>query len=172
MYQVYVEAFTCPCVRSHPFEPFFVAQSNGNYIAIFSLSPPFKLNKYKRYESHGVSGFPIKCVFSLDGEKLVSGSSDGSLYFYDYRSSELVRKIKAYEQACIDVAIHPVMPNVIASCSWNGEVSVFEWVSRVNFSYKKCSVWVRFHCQTVWLFKRRIEYVESNFLHLLQEKLI
>ncbi|KAB2615773.1 WD repeat-containing protein 25 [Pyrus ussuriensis x Pyrus communis] len=124
--QVYVEAFTCPCVRSHPFEPFFVAQSNGNYIAIFSLSPPFKLNKYKRYESHGVSGFPIKCVFSLDGEKLVSGSSDGSLYFYDYRSSELVRKIKAYEQACIDVAIHPVMPNVIASCSWNGEVSVFE----------------------------------------------
>lgn len=150
MYQVYVEAFTCPCVRSHPFEPFFVAQSNGNYIAIFSLSPPFKLNKYKRYESHGVSGFPIKCVFSLDGEKLVSGSSDGSLYFYDYRSSELVRKIKAYEQACIDVAIHPVMPNVIASCSWNGEVSVFEWVSRVNFSYKKCSVWVRFHRQTLF----------------------
>lgn len=150
MYQVYVEAFTCPCVRSHPFEPFFVAQSNGNYIAIFSLSPPFKLNKYRRYESHGVSGFPIKCVFSLDGEKLVSGSSDGSLYFYDYRSSELVRKIKAYEQACIDVAIHPVMPNVTASCSWNGEVSVFEWASRLNFSYKKCSVWVRFHCQTVF----------------------
>ncbi|KAL6283790.1 hypothetical protein ACE6H2_014719 [Prunus campanulata] len=124
--QVYVEAYTCPCVRCHTFEPFFVAQSNGNYIAIFSSIPPFKLNKYKRYESHGVSGFPIKCVFSVDGEKLVSGSSDGSIYFYDYRSSELVRKIKAYEQACIDIAIHPSIPNVIASCSWNGEVSVFE----------------------------------------------
>ncbi|ONI13003.1 hypothetical protein PRUPE_4G196900 [Prunus persica] len=124
--QVYVEAYTCPCVRCHTFEPFFVAQSNGNYIAIFSSIPPFKLNKYKRYESHGVSGFPIKCVFSVDGEKLISGSSDGSIYFYDYRSSELVRKIKAYEQACIDIAIHPSIPNVIASCSWNGEVSVFE----------------------------------------------
>ncbi|CAK7338307.1 unnamed protein product [Dovyalis caffra] len=124
--QVYVEAYTCPSVRCHPFEPCFVAQSNANYIAIFSSSPPFRLDKYKRYESHGVSGFPIKCNFSLDGEKLVSGSSDGSIYFYNYRSSVLVRKIKAYEQACIDVVFHPVLPNVIASCSWNGDVSVFE----------------------------------------------
>lgn len=125
-FQVYVEAYTCPCVRRHPFDPVFIAQSNGNYVAIFSSYPPFKLNKYKRYEGHGVSGFPIKCSFSLDGEKLISGSSDGSIYFYNYRSSELVRKIKAYEQPCIDIAVHPILPNVIASCSWGGEVSVFE----------------------------------------------
>jgi WD40 repeat protein len=121
-----VEAYTCPSVRCHPFEPCFVAQSNANYIAIFSSSPPFRLDKYKRYESHGVSGFPIKCNFSLDGEKLVSGSADGSIYIYNYRSSELVRKIKVYEQACIDVVFHPVLPNVIGSCSWNGDVSIFE----------------------------------------------
>ncbi|XP_059443212.1 uncharacterized protein LOC132175328 isoform X1 [Corylus avellana] len=124
--QVYVEAYTCPCVRCHPFDPFFVAQSNGNYIANFSSSPPFKLDKYKRYEKHGVSGFPIKCNFSLNGEKLASGSSDGSIYFYDYRSSKLVKKLKAYEGPCVDVAFHPIVPNVIASCSWNGDVSVFE----------------------------------------------
>ncbi|XP_042490093.1 WD repeat-containing protein 25 isoform X2 [Macadamia integrifolia] len=124
--QVYVEAFTCPCVRYHPFDPFFVAQSNGNYIAIFSSKPPFKLDKYRRYESHGVSGFPIKCNFSLDGEKLASGSSDGCIYFYNYRSSSLLCKIKAYDQACVDVAFHPIIPNVIASCCWNGDISVFE----------------------------------------------
>lgn len=124
--QVYVEAYTCPCIRCHPSDPFFIAQSNGNYIAIFSSCPPFKLDKYKRYENHGVSGFPIKCNFSLDGEKLASGSSDGCIYLYDYRSSELVQKIKAYEQACIDVAFHPLLPNVIAACGWDGAVSVFE----------------------------------------------
>ncbi|VAH25306.1 unnamed protein product [Triticum turgidum subsp. durum] len=43
--QVYTEAFTCPCVRYHPYEASFVAQSNGNYIAIFSARPPFKLNR-------------------------------------------------------------------------------------------------------------------------------
>lgn len=121
-----MEAYTCPCVRCHPFEPFFVAQSNGNYIANFSAKAPYKLDKYKRYESHGVSGFPIKCNFSLDGEKLVSGSYDGCIYFYNYRTSEVVKKIKAYEEACTDVALHPLAPNVIASSSWNGKISVFE----------------------------------------------
>lgn len=121
-----MEAYTCTCVRCHPSDPIFIAQSNGNYIAIFCTYPPFKLDKYKRYENHGVSGFPIKCNFSLDGEKLASGSSDGCIYFYDYRTSDLIRKIKAYEQACIDVAFHPIMPNVIAACSWDGNVSVFE----------------------------------------------
>ncbi|XP_027355756.1 WD repeat-containing protein 25 [Abrus precatorius] len=124
--QVYVEAYTCPCVRCHPFDSIFVAQSNGNYVAIFTTTPPYRLNKYKRYENHGVSGFPIKCNFSLDGKKLASGSSDGSIYLYDYHSSKVVKKIKAYDQACIDVAFHPVIPNVIASCSWDGSVLVFD----------------------------------------------
>ncbi|KAJ6830296.1 WD repeat-containing protein 25 [Iris pallida] len=124
--QVYVEAYTCPCVRYHPSDACFVAQSNGNYIAIFSARPPFKLDKYKRYEKHGVWGFPVKCNFSSDGKELASGSSDGCIYLYNYRSSELVRKIKAFEEACVDVAYHPLVPNVIAACSWTGEVSIFE----------------------------------------------
>lgn len=121
-----MEAYTCPCVRCHPFDPVFIAQSNGDYIAIFSLNPPFKLDKYKRYESHGVSGFPIKCNFSLDAKQIISGSSDGSIYFYDYESSLIIHKLKASEQACIDVAIHPTLPNVIATCSWNGNISLFQ----------------------------------------------
>lgn len=124
--QVYVEAYTCPCIRYHPFEPFFVAQSNGNYIGIFSSKPPFRFDKYKMYAKHGVSGFPIKCNFSSDGERLASGSSNGCIYLYNYRSTEVVKRLKAYEHACIDVAFHPFIPNVIASCSWNGDVSVFE----------------------------------------------
>ncbi|KAG5077674.1 hypothetical protein AAZX31_20G128400 [Glycine max] len=124
--QVYVEAYTCPCVRRHPFDSTFVAQSNGNYVAIFTTNPPYRLNKCKRYEGHVVSGFPVKCNFSLDGKKLASGSSDGSIYLYDYQSSKVVKKIKAHDQACIDVAFHPVIPNVIASCSWDGSILVFE----------------------------------------------
>ncbi|KAK3021414.1 hypothetical protein RJ639_046822 [Escallonia herrerae] len=118
--EVYVEAYTCPCIRCHPFDPYFVAQSHGNYIAIFSVKPPFRLDKYKRYDDHAVSGFPIKCNFNSNGEKLASGSSDGCIYLYNSKSCELIKKFKA----CIDVAFHPVMPNVIASCSWSGDVSL------------------------------------------------
>ncbi|XAR67502.1 hypothetical protein NMG60_11002280 [Bertholletia excelsa] len=132
--QVYVEAYTCPSIQCHPSGSYFVAQSNGNYIAIFSSKPPFKLDKCKRYESHTVSGFPIKCNFSLDGERLVSGSSDGCIYFYDSNSTELTKKMKAYEQPCIDVAFHPILPNVVASCSWKGDVSVFAWDSPISTS--------------------------------------
>lgn len=124
--QVYGEAYTCPCIRLHPIDPCFVAQSNGNYIAIFSSSAPFRLDKYRRYEGHGVSGFPIKCNFSLDGQTLATGSNEGSIYFYNYKTAQLVRKIKAYPSACIDVAFHPTMSNVVASCSWSGDVSVVE----------------------------------------------
>ncbi|XP_017433257.1 uncharacterized protein LOC108340404 isoform X2 [Vigna angularis] len=124
--QVYAEAYTCPCVRLHPFDSIFVAQSNGNYVAIFTSTPPYRLNKYKRYEGHVISGFPIKCNFSLDGKKLASGSSDGSIFLYDYQSSKVVKKIKAHDQACIDVAFHPIIPNIIASCSWDGSILVFE----------------------------------------------
>ncbi|KAK3040274.1 hypothetical protein RJ639_028189 [Escallonia herrerae] len=124
--EVYVEAYTCPCIRCHPFDPYFVSQSHGNYIAIFSVKPPFRLDKYKRYDNHAVSGFPIKCNFNSDGEKLASGSSDGCIYLYNSKSCELIKKFKVFEQACIDVAFHPVMPNVIASCSWSGDVSVYE----------------------------------------------
>ncbi|XP_031478391.1 uncharacterized protein LOC116249298 isoform X1 [Nymphaea colorata] len=125
-YQVYVEAYTCTSVRYHPFDPCFVAQSNGNYVAIFSSMPPFKLDKYRRYEKHGVAGFPVKCNFNLSGDILISGSSDGCVYFYDYKSTNLLRKMKAYDDACLDVACHPVMPNVLATSSWNGDVLVFE----------------------------------------------
>ncbi|CAM8906293.1 unnamed protein product [Rhodiola kirilowii] len=88
--QVYVEAFTCPSIKSHPSDPNFIVQSNGNYIAIFSSTPPYRLDKYKRYEGHGVAGFPVKCSFSLN-----------------------------------DVAFHPILPNVLATCSWDGAVSIF-----------------------------------------------
>lgn len=144
-----MEAYTCPSVRCHPFDPVFIAQSNGDYIAVFSLNPPFKLDKYRRYESHGVSGFPIKCSFSLDSKQIISGSSDGSIYVYDYKSF-LQRKLKAYEQACIDVAIHPTLPNVIASCSWNGNISVFQWF---------------YILIVLWLFLPRTMNIKCHILH-------
>ncbi|KAG6521000.1 hypothetical protein ZIOFF_018065 [Zingiber officinale] len=123
--QVYAEAYTCTCVRYHPYGSCFIAQSNGNYIAVFSARLPYKLDKYKRYENHGVWGFPVKCNFNMDGQQIASGSSDGCIYLYDYKSSTLLKKIKAFEQACVDVAFHPTIPDVIASCSWRGEISVF-----------------------------------------------
>lgn len=124
--QVYLEAYTCPCVRYHPYESAFVAQSNGNYIAIFSGYSPFKLNKYKRFEGHLVSGYRVQCSFSPDGAFLVSGSSDGQVYIYYYRSTKVLKVLEAHTDVCSDVSCHPSMASVIASGGWDGNVCIFE----------------------------------------------
>ncbi|XP_066025794.1 uncharacterized protein [Pocillopora verrucosa] len=52
--QIYQEAFTCTCLKVHPYDSHFVAQSNGDYIALFSTRKPYKPNKFERYEGHKV----------------------------------------------------------------------------------------------------------------------
>ncbi|KAG6549585.1 hypothetical protein Mapa_008967 [Marchantia paleacea] len=124
--QVYLEAYTCPSVRYHPFEETFIAQSNASYIAIFSGRPPFKMNRYKRFEGHEVSANRIQCNFSPDGAFVVTGSADGSTYYYSFRSSKLLRKFQSHQQVCTDVSFHPVLPSVVVSCGWDGRICVYE----------------------------------------------
>jgi len=123
--QIYLEAYTCPCVCAHPEGKHFVAQSNGNYIAIFSSVAPFKLNKYKRFEGHMVSGYCIKCNFSPDGSVVLTGSSDGSIYFYNWKTSNIIKILSAHSKVCMEAMYHPLIPAVIASCSWDGSICIF-----------------------------------------------
>ncbi|KAL3694049.1 hypothetical protein R1sor_007700 [Riccia sorocarpa] len=124
--QVYLEAYTCPAVRYHPFEETFIAQSNASYIAIFSGRPPFKMNRYKRFEGHEVSANRVQCNFSPDGALVVTGSADGAVHFYNFRSSNVLKKFESHQQVCTDVSFHPVLPSVVASCSWDGSIYIYE----------------------------------------------
>ncbi|TKS86699.1 WD repeat-containing protein 25 [Collichthys lucidus] len=51
----YQERYTCPSLALHPLEESFVAQTNGNYVAVFSSQQPYRMNKRRRYEGHKVS---------------------------------------------------------------------------------------------------------------------
>lgn len=48
------ERYTCPSLALHPLEETFVAQTNGDYMAVFSSQKPYKMNKRRRYEGHKV----------------------------------------------------------------------------------------------------------------------
>eukprot|EP01112_Ceratiomyxa_fruticulosa_P014753 TRINITY_DN4257_c0_g1_i2.p1 TRINITY_DN4257_c0_g1~~TRINITY_DN4257_c0_g1_i2.p1 ORF type:complete len:385 (-),score=70.48 TRINITY_DN4257_c0_g1_i2:115-1269(-) len=126
--QVYHEAYTCPSLKVHPNGKHFVAQSNADYIAIFSTQSPFKMNKYKRFEGHQVAGYHIGCSFNKDGSILATGSGDGQFYLYDWSSSKIAQKKIAHPsgEVCIDVSFHPIIPSVLATCSWDKTVCVFE----------------------------------------------
>lgn len=52
------ERYTCPSLALHPREPVFLAQTNGNYLALFSAVWPYRMSRRRRYEGHKV---PIQC---------------------------------------------------------------------------------------------------------------
>ncbi|XP_062974127.1 WD repeat-containing protein 25 [Elgaria multicarinata webbii] len=124
--QIFHERYTCPILAPHPKEPVFVAQTNGNYTALFSSLRPYRINKKKRYEGHKVEGFAVGCEFSPDGTLLVTGSSGGNVFFYNYRTARIVRTLSAHSQACVGATFHPVLPSLLATCDWEGTIKIWQ----------------------------------------------
>ncbi|KAM3871226.1 LOW QUALITY PROTEIN: WD repeat-containing protein 25 [Diretmus argenteus] len=123
--QIYHERYTCPSLALHPVEESFVAQTNGNYMAVFSSQRPYRMNKRRQYEGHKVEGYAVQCEFSPDGTILASGSSTGSAHFYDYHNARMLHTLRAHSQPCLCVSQHPVLPANVATCDWGGEVKVW-----------------------------------------------
>ncbi|KAM5129914.1 WD repeat-containing protein 25 [Mantella aurantiaca] len=124
--QIFHERYTCPSLALHPKENTFIAQTNGNYIALFSAQRPYKMNKRKRYEGHKVEGFSVGCEFSPDGSLIVTGSSDGSVYFYNYHTSQMIRSLPGDGNACVSINCHPVLTSLVASAHWDGHIRVWQ----------------------------------------------
>ncbi|CAL8285070.1 unnamed protein product [Lota lota] len=123
--QIFHERYTCPGLALHPTEDCFIAQTNGNYMAVFSSQRPYRMNKRRRYEGHKVEGYAVQCELSPDGTILATGSSSGSAHFYDYQSARMLHTMHAHSQPCLRVALHPVLPTTAATCDWGGEVKVW-----------------------------------------------
>ncbi|XP_012707403.2 WD repeat-containing protein 25 [Fundulus heteroclitus] len=123
--QLYHERYTCPSLALHPQEESFVAQTNGNYMALFSSQRPYRMNKRRRFDGHKVEGYAVQCDFSPDGAILASGSSTGSAHFYDYQSGRVLHSVQAHSQPCLRVSQHPVLPATAATCDWAGEIKIW-----------------------------------------------
>ncbi|XP_060118998.1 WD repeat-containing protein 25 [Heteronotia binoei] len=124
--QIFHERYTCPCLTPHPKDSVFVAQTNGNYMALFSSLRPYRINKRKRYEGHKVEGFAVGCEFSPDGTLLATGSSEGKVFFYSYSTARIVRTLSAHGSACVNATFHPVIPSLLATCGWDGEIKIWQ----------------------------------------------
>ena len=124
--QVYQEPYTCPSVCAHPYEHSFVAQSNANYAVIFSARRPYKLNKYKRFEGHKVMGYRIGVDISPCGSLLCSGDANGRIFFYNYKTSKVLSAHSAYNRsACVGCKFNLGLSSCIATCSWDGQVTIW-----------------------------------------------
>lgn len=124
--QIYLEPFTCPCLRVHPTDSTFMAQSNGNYVVLFSSTKPYKLNKHKRFEGHAVQGHDVGFDISPDGTLVCSASANGGIYIYDYYSAELVHHLSLSLFPSLSAAWHPLLTSTIAASDWNAQIHLIQ----------------------------------------------
>lgn len=124
--QVYTEPYTCPCLLTHPHKHEFYAQSNANYIVVFSGRKPYKCNKYKRYEQHRVEGNKVQFDVSPDGALLCSASANGQVVVYDCETSSVLKTLCVSNSSCIAVAWNQHSHSTIAVSDWNSHISILK----------------------------------------------
>ncbi|XP_050010626.1 WD repeat-containing protein 25 isoform X2 [Alexandromys fortis] len=123
--QIFHERYTCPSLALHPREPVFLAQTNGNYLALFSSVWPYRMSRRRRYEGHKVEGYAVGCECSPCGDLLVTGSADGRILMFSFRTASRACTIQGHAQACLGTTYHPVLPSVLGTCSWGGDIKIW-----------------------------------------------
>ncbi|XP_061173839.1 WD repeat-containing protein 25-like [Saccostrea echinata] len=122
--QIYQERYSCTRLKLHPTSGHFLAQSHGNYIAMFSVNRPYKMNKAKRFEGHKLSGYSLGFDISPDGSLVLSGDGNGQLFCYNYQSGKIIQKTPTSMDILMDVSFNPVLPSTVVVCGWNGKIQV------------------------------------------------
>ncbi|XP_062037599.1 WD repeat-containing protein 25 isoform X3 [Lepus europaeus] len=123
--QIFHERYTCPSLALHPREPVFLAQTNGNYLALFSAVWPYRMSRRRRYEGHKVEGYAVGCECSPCGDLLVTGSADGRILMFSFRTASRACTLQGHTQACVGTTYHPVLPSVLGTCSWGGDIKIW-----------------------------------------------
>ena len=115
-----------PAIAIHPSNKFMIGQSMNNTIVVYQAGGDFKYQSNRKFLGHANAGYAIQPGFSPDGRFVTSGGSDGSLHFWDWKTSNLYRSMKAHEGVCMDSVWHPIHPSKVFSCGWDGLVKLWE----------------------------------------------
>jgi pre-mRNA-processing factor 17 len=115
-----------PAIATHPSGKFVLGQSMNNTMVVYQAGGEFKYQSKRKFVGHANSGYAIQPDFSPDGRYVISGGSEGSLHFWDWKTSNLYRSIKAHEGVCMHSLWHPVQSSRVISCGWDGQIKLWE----------------------------------------------
>ncbi|CAN7995372.1 unnamed protein product [Ixodes hexagonus] len=121
--QLYQERYTLPCLEALPPGNTFLAQSNGNYVALFDAARPYRLNKKLRFEGHTVGGHAVRCSASPDGALLCSGDAGGVAHVYRVRSGTVASVVAVPGAVAVTHPHwHPSRPGLLAFGCTDGSI--------------------------------------------------
>ena len=109
-------------------------------LSLFSLSPSlslslllaasktkFKQLKKKNFKGHITAGFACQIAFSPNGKFLCSGDGDGTLWFWDWRTTKVYRRLNAHKRGpCIGVKWHPIEASTVVTCGWDNVIKLWQ----------------------------------------------
>ncbi|KAI9349299.1 WD40-repeat-containing domain protein [Zopfochytrium polystomum] len=111
-----------PAVTLDPSQKWLACQSLDNQILIYSTRDRFKLQRNKVFRGHLVAGYACKPGFSADGRFLMSGDSEGRVWFWDWKTSKVLKKLKCHDNVVLGCEWHPHETSKVATCSWDGTI--------------------------------------------------
>jgi pre-mRNA-processing factor 17 len=98
----------------------------NNSISVYQAFGEYRSQSNKKFYGHSSAGYAIQPGFSPDGKYIMSGSSDGQLYFWDWKSSKMYRNFKAHDGVCMGSLWHPSAPSKVVSWGWDGDIKLWE----------------------------------------------
>ncbi|KAG7378967.1 WD repeat-containing protein 25 [Phytophthora pseudosyringae] len=116
-----------PAVTLNPSGGFFAGQSLNNQIDVYSARDKFKINRKKVFKGHQSAGYACQIGFSPNGQYIMSGDGEGKLVFWDWKSTKMIRKLRAHDRGPTMGAIwHPLEPSKVVSCGWDGLIKYWD----------------------------------------------
>lgn len=72
-------------------EKWLACQSLDNQIVVYGAKDRFRIHRKKRFTGHLVAGYACQVNFSPDGRFIMSGDSEGNMWFWDWKSCRMLK---------------------------------------------------------------------------------
>lgn len=115
-----------PSVTVHPSGKYLCGQSMNNKIITYEAGGRFKYQAQRVFRGHLSGGYAIQVNFSPDGRFVMSGDSEGKLWFWDFYKGKNYRTIQAHDGVCIGCVWHPTQPSKVVTCGWDGIMKLWD----------------------------------------------
>jgi pre-mRNA-processing factor 17 len=104
----------------------WLAQSMENQIHTYSALDKVRRNPKKTFKGHLVAGYACQPNMSPDGRYVISGDGEGKLFVWDWKTTKIVRSLKAHDGVCIGTEWHPLEASKVVTCGWDGLIKLWD----------------------------------------------
>lgn len=115
-----------PAMALSPSGRWLLGQSLDNQVLVYETVPRFRQHKRKYFKGHLNNSFACQVGFSNDGRTVVSGDSNGLVWFWSWNSCRKAATLEAHDGVCIGAQWHPVLPSVLATCGLDGVIKLWK----------------------------------------------